>query len=367
MDRILLDDGLKDIAAKVRSGQQLDRDDAIRLFETKNLLGVGYLADIVKKHKHQDNVYFVVNRHITYTNICVNRCKFCAFSKTKGEKGSYVLSLDEIEEKARAAKGLKVSELHIVGGLNPDLDLNYYTEMMYRLRKVLPGTVIKALTAVEIAYLADKHGLTVDKVLRRLQAAGLEYLPGGGAEVFSPRVRRLVCPDKISGERWLEVHAAAHRLGIRTNATMLYGHVETTEERVDHLLKLRELQDRTEGFLSFIPLAFQPKNTELAGSGARETTGYDDLKMLAVARLVLDNFDHIKAYWINIGPKLAQISLDFGVDDIHGTVMEEKISHAAGAGTKQVITKEELVRLIKAAGKVPVERDALYNVVTEAL
>ncbi|MCD5407545.1 MAG: aminofutalosine synthase MqnE [Desulfotomaculum sp.] len=356
MADILLDKELADIATKVQSGQRLDKNDAIRLFETSNLPAVGCLANMVKQRKHQNNVYFVVNRHITHTNICVNRCKFCAFGKAKEEPDSYVLAIDKIVEQALATKTLNVCELHIVGGLNPDLDLAYYLAMFRRLRMALPGVIIKALTAVEIDYLATKHQLTVAETLKRLQAAGLQYLPGGGAEVFSSRVRQLTCPDKISGERWLEVHATAHRLGIRTNATILYGHVETVTERVEHLLKLRALQDQTGGFLSFVPLAFQPQNTELAVAGICGPTGVDDLKMLAVSRLILDNFEHIKAYWINVGVKLVQIALHFGVDDIHGTVVEEQISHAAGASTKQTLTKAELINLIVQVGKVPVER-----------
>lgn len=366
MEDLLLDEQLKPVAAKVYSGTRLDGDDGLRLLRSKNVLGIGYLADMVKRKKHKDKVYFVVNQHITPTNICINRCKFCAFSRSKGEDGAFLLSLDEIEAKALAMQGMGVQEVHIVGGLHPDLDLQYYLEMTYRLRRALPGVVVKALTAVEIAHLADKHGLPVEEVLTQLQAAGLKYLPGGGAEVFAPRVRALTCPEKISGRRWLEVHAAAHSMGIRTNATILYGHIETPEERVDHLLQLREQQDRTGGFLAFIPLAFQPKHTELARRySIPATTAYDDLRMLAVSRLMLDNFDHIKAYWINYGPKLSQAAMDFGVDDIHGTVMEEKISHAAGVDTKELITKEELVRLIRAAGKLPVKRDAFYQPVEE--
>jgi len=354
---------LDDIVAKVEAGERLGADDGVRLLTTRDLLAVGRLARLACRRRHGDRVYFVVNRHINHTNVCVNGCRFCAFSRKPGEPGAFTLTLDEIEAKALASRGLSISELHIVGGLNPVLDLDYYVRMLRRLRRVLPGVQIKALTAVEIDYLARREGLTVEEVLRVLQDAGLVSLPGGGAEVFSPRVRRLVCPQKISGERWLEIHAAAHRLGIRTNATMLYGHVETPAERVDHLLRLRDLQDRTGGFLAFIPLAFQPRHTAL--SALPGTTGCDDLKMIAVARLLLDNFAHIKAYWIGIGPGMAQLSLHFGANDMDGTVVEEKISHAAGADTPEYSTREELVRLIKEAGRVPVERDALYSAIRE--
>ncbi|MDI6907190.1 MAG: aminofutalosine synthase MqnE [Thermoanaerobacterales bacterium] len=365
MESLFADGELRDIVEKVLGGERLDRGDGIRLLHSKDLLTVGYLADLVRRRKHGDRVYFIVNRHINQTNICVNRCRFCAFSKDPGAPGSYALTLDEIVERARRSWALGISEVHIVGGLHPDLDLQYYLEMMRLLRQALPGVVIQALTAVEVEYLAQRHQMAVEDVLLALHQAGLDSLPGGGAEVFSPRVRELLCPKKISGERWLYVHEAAHRLGIRTNATMLYGHVETPEERVDHLLALRALQDRTGGFLTFIPLAFHRRHTELEGVVRDRTTGYDDLKMLAVSRLMLDNFDHIKAYWIMIGEKMSQVALSFGVDDFDGTVVEERITHAAGAETAQSATRRELVRQIRAAGRRPVERDTLYNVIRE--
>ncbi|MEW6573212.1 MAG: aminofutalosine synthase MqnE [Bacillota bacterium] len=358
-------DELQEVAAKVREGQRLDREDGIALFGSSDITGLGHLANMVRSRKHGEKVHFAVNRHINHTNVCINKCRFCAFSRSVTDKGAYTLSLEEIEEKARHAGYLGVQELHIVGGLNPELTLGYFEEMLSRVRAILPGVTIKALTAVEIDYLARRHNITVTQVLGRLKEAGLDCLPGGGAEVFAPRVRRIVCPQKIAGDRWLEIHAAAHSLGIPTNATMLYGHVETAAERVDHLLRLRELQDRTKGFMTFVPLAFHPRNTEMEKWGLKPTTGYDDLKTLAVARLLLDNFEHIKAYWVMIGPKIAQIALNFGVDDIEGTVIEEKITHSAGASTPELMARLELVELIKAAGCVPVERDALYNVIRE--
>ncbi|MEW6447193.1 MAG: aminofutalosine synthase MqnE [Bacillota bacterium] len=358
-------DELRKIAAKVREGRRLDREDGIALFASNDITGLGYLANMVRIRKHGDRVHFAVNRHINYTNVCINKCRFCAFSRSATDDDAYTLSLEEIEEKARHAGYLGVHEIHIVGGLNPELTLDYFEEMLTRVRAILPGVTIKALTAVEVDYLARRHNFTVTQVLDRLKAAGLDCLPGGGAEVFAPRVRKIVCPKKISGDRWLEVHAAAHGLGIPTNATMLYGHVETIAERVDHLLRLRELQDRTRGFMTFVPLAFHSRNTQMEGWGVPPTTGYDDLKTLAVARLMLDNFEHIKAYWVMIGPKVAQVALNFGVDDIEGTVIEEKITHSAGAGTPELMARLELVELITAAGCVPVERDALYNVIRE--
>lgn len=362
MDFFLQNSDVADIGKKVHSGERLSFDDGVRLFKTKDLLALGKYADFVRRKKNGDNTYFIVNRHINHTNICENLCKLCAFGREKDHPQAYTLTLDEIEARAQATQGEAISEIHIVGGLNPELKLDYYCDMLRRVKRAHPGVVIQSFTAVEVEYLARIHELTVEEVLKSLMEAGLDSLPGGGAEVFSPRVRELICPKKISGDRWLAVHEAAHRLGMRTNATMLYGHVETVEERVDHLIRLRGLQDRTGGFLTFIPLAFHPKNTGLEANILSGTTGYDDLKVLAVARLMLDNFDHIKAFWIMIGPKLAQVSLAFGVDDLDGTVVEERIAHDAGAGTEQFMSKNDLVKMIKAAGRVPVERDTLYNV-----
>lgn len=358
---------LLDIVEKVEKGERLNREDGIRLMESNELLTIGYMADLVRKRKNGDYAYFIVNRHINHTNICANLCKLCAFGKKAEDPEAYTLSLDEIETKAIECKEQKISEVHIVGGLNPDLKLSYFEEMLRRTRQALPDVVIQAFTAVEIDYFAQSENLTIEEVLRKLMSAGLDSLPGGGAEVFSDRVREKICEKKISGDRWLEVHAAAHKLGMRTNATMLYGHIETIEERIDHLLKLREQQDLTGGFLTFIPLAFHPKNTELEEMNPSRTTGYEDLKVLAVSRLMLDNFDHIKAYWVMIGPKLAQVSLAFGVDDIDGTVVEEKITHTAGADTEQSMTKQQLIKMIKSAGRRPAERDTLYRILEEGL
>lgn len=365
MDALLANSKLLDIVKKVEKGERLSKEDGIRMMESTELLTIGYMADLVRRRKNGDYAYFIVNRHINHTNICANLCKLCAFAKKAEDPEAYTMTLREIEEKSIECKDQGISEVHIVGGLNPDLKLDYFEEMLRRVRRALPGVVIQAFTAVEIDYFAQTENIGVEEVLRRLKAAGLDSLPGGGAEIFSQRVRDRICEKKISGDRWLEVHEAAHRLGIKTNATMLYGHIETIEERIDHFIKLRELQDRTGGFLAFIPLAFHPKNTGLEGENLSRTTGYDDLKVLAVARLMLDNFDHIKAYWIMIGLKLAQVSLAFGVDDIDGTVVEEKITHAAGADTSQSLTKQQLVRMVKATGRIPAERDTLYNILEE--
>ncbi|MTV47458.1 aminofutalosine synthase MqnE [Heliobacillus mobilis] len=363
MDELFTHSPLADLIPKVQAGERLSREDGIRLFQSQDLLTIGYLADMVRKRKNGDNVYFINNRHINPTNVCVNRCKLCAFGVDKGTEQAYLMTLKEIEEKVRGSLASKPSEIHIVGGLHPDVPFEFQVEMLQRIREINPDTHIQAFTAVEIDYFTQQTGKPVREVLEILMNAGLGSLPGGGAEIFSARVRDKICPKKISGERWLEIHGEAHKTGLKTNATMLYGHIETIEERVDHLIGLREQQDKSGGFQAFIPLAFHPKNTEMEGEGLSRTTGYDDLKCLAMARLMLDNFDHIKAFWIMVGPKLSQVSLSFGVDDIDGTVVEEKITHAAGAESGMVMTRQELVSMIRAAGRIPLERDTLYNVV----
>jgi len=351
---------LRAIEEKVRSGNRINKDEAMALFLSDDLLAIGRIADYVAKKKNGSYVYFIKNRHINPTNICVNRCPLCAFSKDKGEKGSYSMTLDEVIELARASeKG--TTEFHIVGGLNPELDLDYYISLLKALKREFPDIHIQAFTAVEIDYLARLSDLTLKEVLTLLREAGLGSLPGGGAEIFSSPIRREICDKKISGERWLEVMEIAHSIGLRSNATMLYGHIESYEDRIDHLERLRRLQDRTGGFQSFIPLSFHPLNTGIKKRGL--TTGFDDLKTLAISRIFLDNFDHIKAFWIMLGEKVAQVSLNFGVDDIDGTVVEEKITHSAGAQTREALSREELIHLIKEAGRIPVERDTLYNVI----
>jgi aminodeoxyfutalosine synthase len=353
--------GLETIWDRVRDGRRLDAADAAALLATHDLLALGAMADFARRRTVGDDVYFIANRHINHTNVCRNRCLFCAFSHDDGDADAYTLSVDEVVEKAREKLTGGITEIHIVGGEHPDLPFDYYLDMMRRLKELAPDVHIQAFTASEISHLATISGKTVPQVLTELKEAGLGSLPGGGAEVFSGRVRDLICERKISGQEWLDVMRAAHGAGLKSNATMLYGHVETAEELADHMLRLRELQDDTGGFNAFIPLSFQPANTGL--SELPGPTGFDDLKMLAVGRLVLDNFHHVKAFWINVGLKLAQVSLMFGVNDLDGTVVEEKISHAAGVDTGQELTRSELVRVIRAAGRVPVERDTLYNVV----
>jgi len=355
------DPALTPLYDKVQSRQRLSREDGLTLFRSRDLLGVGYLANLVRERRHGRRAYYIYNQHLNYANVCINGCRFCAFGKTKDDPQAYTMSLAEVMDKVRARLSEPITEIHIVGGLHPDLPWLYYLDMLRGLKALRPEVHLQAFTAVEIAHLADIAGLSVADTLLALKEAGLGSLPGGGAEVFSPRIRSSLCPKKLSPEGWLQVAQTAHRLGLKTNATMLYGHLETLEERVDHLLRLREAQDESGGFVTFIPLAFHPRNTLLPE--LPETTGFDDLKNLAVARLLLDNFPHIKAFWIMIGPKLAQLSLAFGADDIDGTVIEEKITHMAGAQTPLGLSRAQLLHLIREAGCEPVERDTLYNVI----
>ena len=351
---------IEQIKEKVANGQRLSREDGITLFRSHDLLTLGRMASSVAARKNGDHVYFIQNRHINPTNLCVNRCKFCAFSRSRGEAGAYEMSLDDILARARGAeKGVR--EFHIVSGLHPDLPFSWYLEMLRALKREFPQVHLKAFTAVEIDYLARRADLGLQDTLEQLRNAGLGSLPGGGAEIFAPDVRNTLCAEKISGLRWLEVMETAHRLGLKSNATMLYGHIENYEDRVDHLLTLRGLQDRTGGFQAFIPLSFHSQNTEIKKTAY--TTGFDDLKTLAVSRLLLDNIDHIKAYWIMLGEKITQVSLSFGVDDIDGTVVEERITKMAGGTTEGCMTKDDLIDLIRQAGKTPVERDTVYNTV----
>lgn len=345
--------------SSLKVGHRVSREQALRLFDIEHFHELGRLANDLAESRHGKRVYFVVNRHINPTNLCINRCKFCAFSRSEGDSDGYELSVEEILNKLKS-DGIAFKELHIVGGLHPKWDFNHYLNLLKSVRLAFPEVTIKAYSAVEIDHMARISGKEVTYVLSALKDAGLDMLPGGGAEIFNPKVRNKLCPEKISGQRWLYIMEQAHRLGIRSNATMLYGHIETLEDRIDHLLQLRELQDKTGGFQAFIPLAYHPVNTEIGGS---HTGGIDDLLTIAVSRIVLDNFDHIKAYWIMLGEKVSQTALLYGANDIDGTVIEEKITHSAGASSAQAMTKEALIELIKRAGKTPVERDGLYNAV----
>jgi len=356
------DPRLEPIAAKVLSGQRLDFADGLALYGTSDVLAVGWLANHVRERLHGDITYFNVNRHINPTNVCVAACKLCAFGRKKGDPLGYTMALEEAYETAASGYSEAVTEFHIVGGLHPDLPLEYFLDLVAGLKQRFPKVHIKAFTMVEVAFLARRAKLTIEQTLIKLRDAGVDSMPGGGAEIFAPRVRSIICDHKIDGSEWLETARLAHKLGFRSNATMLYGHIENDEDRVDHLLKLRALQDETGGFQTFIPLAFHPENTPL--DHLPVTTGLTDIRQIAVSRLLLDNFAHIKAYWQMLTPKIAQIALRFGADDLDGTVIEEKIYHDAGATTPQGMTRKDLCRLITEAGRVPVERDTLYHAVT---
>ena len=353
---------LEPIARKVFAGERLSYDDGLRLYGTQDVLAVGWLANYVREKLHGDVTYFNVNRHINPTNVCVAACKLCAFGRKKGDSAGYTMALEEAWQTAASGYSEAVTEFHIVGGLHPDLPLEYFLDLVRGLKERFPKVHIKAFTMVEIAFLARRAKLTIQQTLEKLREAGVDSMPGGGAEIFAPRVRSIICDHKIDGSEWLETARLAHTMGFKSNATMLYGHIENDEDRVDHLLKLREVQDDTGGFQTFIPLAFHPENTPL--DHLPVTTGLTDIRQIAVSRLLLDNFPHIKAYWQMMTPKIAQIALRFGADDLDGTVVEEKIYHDAGATTPQGMTRKELCRLITEAGRVPVERDTLYHAVT---
>jgi aminodeoxyfutalosine synthase len=350
---------LKPVAAKVLAGERLNAEDGLALYESHYLLAVGWLANFVREKMHGNVTYFNVNRHINPTNVCVAHCKLCAFGRSPDSPGAYNFALDEIYKRAGDGVAEGATEFHIVGGLHPDLSFDYYLTLIRGLKERFPQVHLKAFTMVEVGYYARISKLSIRDTLIAMKDAGVDSLPGGGAEIFHPRVRKIICDHKVSGQRWLEIARTAHELGLRSNATMLYGHIETNEERVDHLLQLRATQDITHGFVTFIPLAFHPANTGL--SHLPGPTGMDDLKAIAVSRLLLDNFDHIKAYWIMLTPRIAQVALRFGANDLDGTVVEEKIYHDAGATTPEFMTRAELERLIRAAGRVPVERDTRYN------
>ncbi len=357
-----MDDRLEAIFAKVRQGSRLSKEDGICLYNTQDLMGLGRIADFARREKHGNKAFYVYNQHLNYTNICKNRCKFCAYAKDGGEKDSYIWSIEEIEKRLLKRIDEPVCELHIVGGLNEELSFDYFIDLLKTVKRVRPKAAIKAFTCVEIDYLSNLSGLSLEQTVEKLKDAGLDMMPGGGAEVLNRRVHDALFPKKIGHERWLEIVRIVHKSGIKTNATMLYGHIETMEERVDHLISLREIQDETQGFSAFIPLAFHSQNTEL--SDLPPTTAMDDLKNVAAARLMLDNFDHIKAYWVMIGEPLAQVALNFGADDLDGTIIEERITHTAGARSAKGLTRDEMENMIRAAGFDPVQRDSFYNPVS---
>jgi aminodeoxyfutalosine synthase len=361
------DRDLRAVGEKLASGTRLSHSDAEVLFTSPDLLGIGMLADYANRRRHGDVVTFAANQHINPTNVCYLRktCVFCSFARLPKEEGAYHYSLDEVYAEAETAATGLTKEFHIVGGLDMKAGLQYYSEMFRGLKARYPHVHIKALTAVEIAHVARIDKMSIEDVLIVLREAGLDTLPGGGAEVFGKGVRMTIADKKLAAEDWIDVHRTAHRLGIRSNCTMLYGHVETIQDRVEHLSMLRELQDESGGFLAYIPLAYHPDNNELGielGRQGTATTGFDDLRNLAAGRLFLDNFEHIKTHWIMVTPFLSQTSLAFGVNDLEGTVVREKIYHEAGAHTAQGLSLEEILDLIRSAGKIPAERDSFYNI-----
>jgi aminodeoxyfutalosine synthase len=354
--------GLDDLDEKLQRGTRLSFDDGVRLFQCPDTLALGWLANRERERRHGARTYYNFNIRLEATNVCVANCLFCSFARLQpGAEGSYTMSLEQAWDKLRQRAGQPLTEIHVVNGLHPELPFDYYTELLRGFKRIRPDIHLKCFTAVEIAYFADLYGKTDEQVLRELQDAGLDSLPGGGAEVFAERVRRKICADKCGADRYLAIHRLAHGLGMRSNVTLLYGHIETFEERVDHMLRARALQDETGGLQAFIPLAFHPDNNQMRKLPAPSAA--ESLRVHAVSRLMLDNVAHVKAFWIATGVEVAQTSLWFGVDDLDGTVQEEKIYHMAGARTPEAMTPREIERLITAAGRMPVERDTFYNVV----
>jgi len=350
---------LKEIREKVEAGERLSFEDGLALEASSDILEIGALANLVRERKNGDLAFYNVNTHINPTNVCVYTCDFCAFRADLDEPKAYVMYRDQVTERARQASERGATEIHIVGGLHHKLKLDYYCDVIRWIKEVDPEIHVKAYTAVEIEFFAKITRVSTEEVIKRLIDAGLGSLPGGGAEIFHPEVREKICGAKASTEQWLDVHRNAHRLGLHSNATMLYGHIDGPVHRIDHMVRLRELQDETGGFQTFIPLAFHPDNSEMAD--IPKPSGMMDLKTMAISRLMLDNFPHIKAYWVMLGLKTAQVALSFGADDIDGTVVHEKIYHEAGAETPQEVTVDEIRRLIVEAGRVPIERDTLYR------
>jgi aminodeoxyfutalosine synthase len=366
--RLISDPALLALAEKVERGERLSCDDGVTAFATPDLIGLGHMADAVNRAKNGTRVTFAANQHINPTNICILRktCVFCSYARLPKEEGAYRYTMQQVYDEAATANSTMTREFHIVGGLDMKAGLAYYEEMFRGLKERHPQVHIKALTAVEVAHVARIEKMSVRDTLIALREAGLDTMPGGGAEVFSPGVRATIADKKLSGEEYIDVHRTAHGLGIRSNCTMLYGHVETYADRIAHLAMLRDLQDETGGFLAYIPLAYHPDHNELGetlGRTGLATSGFDDLKNLAVGRLFLDNFDHIKSHWIMVTPFISQASLHFGVNDLEGTVVREKIYHEAGAHTAQAMTLDQILRLIRGAKRVPVERDSFYNTV----
>lgn len=344
------------IKQKIIDNKRISSEEAIYLYRNCDLLELAELANYKKEKLYKKYVFYIINQHINYTNICSIRCPLCAFSKDANDKEAYMLSVGQIVSKASK----NVSEFHIVGGVNDRLNLEYFTALFSQLKKEFPSSCIKALTPVEIHFLSLKENKSYTEVLSKLKEAGLDMMPGGGAEIFNPNIRKVISPDKISADQWLQIMKQAHLLGLPSNCTMLYGHVENLKDIIDHLNQLRQLQDQTNGFLAFVPLSFHPKGTKL--NSIKPSTAFKDLKIIAISRLFLDNIPHIKAYWIMLSPKLAQMSLYFGADDIDGTIKEEQIFHSAGSQSSTSLTESEIQCLVKSAYKMPIRRDSFYNV-----
>lgn len=365
MNRFLRQSDLRDIYDKVVAEERISEADALRLFESKDLNSVGAIADFVRQRKCGNDASYILNRYINYSNYCILSCQFCAFAKKKRDADGFQLGIEEIVQKAREALALGITELHIVGGLHPNLPFDYYLEMLRALRSLSPSLHLKCFTAIEILHLGWLGKRTVRQTLQELRAAGLNSLTGGGAEIFAPDVRSRIAKGKETAAEYLEVHRTWHQMGERSTCTMLYGHIETLADRVDHLRQLRALQDETNGFVGFIPLAYQPENNRIPAP--HRPSGYDSLRTIAVSRIYLDNFPHITAYWVGLGLKLAQIALSYGADDIHGTIIEEHIFRMAGGGQPQLQTKTELIKTIRETGRNPMQRDTFYRPVEREL
>jgi aminodeoxyfutalosine synthase len=359
MNFALKNSELRDLYDKTVAGERFTDDEALRLFQTKDLNALGALADIARQRKVGNRATYIVNAYINYSNYCILSCQFCAFARKKRDADGWQLSAEQIVEKARAALSVGVTELHIVGGLHPNLPFSYYTDFLKALRALDPNLQLKCFTAIEILHLAWLAKKSVRDTLIELREAGLNSLTGGGAEIFDPTIRSAIAKGKESAAEYLDVHRTWHKLGERSTCTMLYGHIESVEHRVDHLRQLRALQDETGGFVGFVPLAYHPGNNKIPVQIS--PTGFDSLRTIAVARLYLDNFDHITAYWIGLGTKLAQVALSYGADDLHGTILEENIFHMAGASSPQVQTRAEMIKAIREAGRTPVQRDTFYE------
>lgn len=359
MNALLARSDVADIIAKVESGLRLDAQDGLRLFQTSDLAALGYAANLVRERRHGDVTTYIVNRYLHYSNVCWDTCKFCSFYRKPGEPGSFTKSVDEIARWASQFSGQGVQELHIVGGLHPSLKYPYYLEMLRALKQTLPSTALKGFTAVEVDWFCRIARKPAAVVMHELHEAGLDSLTGGGAEIFAPHIRKQICPNKIDAARYFEIHGIAHEMGLKTQVTMLYGHIESDADRVDHILRVRDHQDKTGGFQVFIPLAYHPDNNAMK---APRATGMTDLKVYAVSRLLLDNVPHIKCYWISAGLKLSQVALSYGVDDLDGIVYEhERIFHDAGSSTPQQVSEDALRKLIIEAGRKPCRRDSTYK------